>query len=191
MESKNNGLVIALVIFVIISIGLGGFICYDKMSSSKKESSGNENTGNSITEKTEDSTTNSDSDVVSSEEKIINCTNVFNQQYGEGTNSLTYYYQNQELKKMEVETIYNFDNEERAKSMSNTSLLQLCDKKKCTTIQKNTLVSKSLTIDFTNSDDLSKFQSYKNISISDLLNNSISDNDITNNQNSVCKEISK
>lgn len=191
MENKNKGLIITLVLFGLVILGLVGFICYDKGVFGKKESSGNENTGNSITEKVEDNTTNSDSDVVSSEEKIINCTNVFNHQYGEGTSSLTYYYQNQELKKMEVETIYKFDNEERAKSMANTSLIQLCDKKNCVTTQKNTLVSKSLTIDFTNSDDLNKFQSYKNISISDLLNNSISENDITNNQNSVCKEISK
>jgi len=73
MEKKSKSSIIVIVLFGIIILGLIGFICYDKGVFGKKESSGNENTGNNTMEKAEDSTINSE--VVSSEEKIINCTN--------------------------------------------------------------------------------------------------------------------
>ena len=41
-EKKNTGLVVALVIFILISLGLGGFICYDKLMNKESNSSNNE-----------------------------------------------------------------------------------------------------------------------------------------------------
>ena len=37
-KSKNTGLIIVLVIFIMISLGLGGFIVYDKLINNDTES---------------------------------------------------------------------------------------------------------------------------------------------------------
>lgn len=51
-EKKNTGLVVALVIFIMISLGLGGFICYDKLMNKEPntESTQKTNENNTVVE---------------------------------------------------------------------------------------------------------------------------------------------
>ena len=48
-KSKNNGLIIALIIFIVISLALGGFIIYDKVLNKNNNSHSNEVIGNGNT----------------------------------------------------------------------------------------------------------------------------------------------
>ena len=52
MEEKNNnkGLVIALIIFIVISLVLGGYICFDKFIKNKDNNTNITNSNNSNTE---------------------------------------------------------------------------------------------------------------------------------------------
>ena len=51
-KNKNNGLIIALIVFIVISLILGGFIIYDKVL--------NKDNNNEVTENENSSTTNND-----------------------------------------------------------------------------------------------------------------------------------
>lgn len=55
-KTQNTGLVIALVIFIMISLGLGCFIGYDKLINSKSEIETNNNQNTETTPNTEDDT---------------------------------------------------------------------------------------------------------------------------------------
>ncbi len=190
MDKRSNGLMILVIILTISVLGLGGYLIYDKAFSKEEKVETQNNSNDNVKGQNEINEVNN-TKAENTEVKTIQCISPFNHQYGAGMNSLTYYYKNQELTKLDLKVVYNFENETTAKSMVNNSLMTDCDKKECKTVQQGALILKSLTIDYSNSSDINNFKEYKNITISDLLNNNISENNITNNQNSVCVEITE
>lgn len=183
MENKRNVLIIVLVIIIAILCLVIGWLLGCKFADKENEIL---NDSNNTEEKEEVKEIDEDTDLT----QIINCTGTFAHQYGEATQEKKYIFNNNVLVSIESITKYDFGTEELAKNINNKmNYCGIYDSTiECNSANEAQYVNINIKISKENLNNLSEYTKYKNLTVNDILNNNITDNNIFNNQEMTCLE---
>lgn len=177
---------IIITILAILVLGLGGYLVYDKVFAGNN---------NNVIKNNQDEINNEGqkNDEIIKEENLrtFKCFEEIGAQFGFETELSTFVFENEKLKKINIQGVLFFDGVELTGNeyKENKYLLNnFCALKECVSIQKNYTLYREININFANSEDLNKFSQYKNININQVLNNGIVGNDLEN-ANASCYEV--
>lgn len=183
MENKKTGLIIVLIIVIAVLCVVIGWLLGSKFADKESEILTNSNNAEG---KVEGKDNQEDNDL----KQIINCTGTIAHQYGEATQEKNYIFNNNKLIGIESKTKYDFGTEEFAKNMNNKmNSCSIFDSSiECNSINDTQYVNVNIKINEENLNNISEYIKYKSLTVNDILNNNISDNNIFNNQNMICTE---